>query len=319
MADTATAHPLAVPTSPTLSIPSAYLSTSPTLRGSHVSLFSGTTASTSTPITHAATPLQTYVRRVSFDAMTHIDLPSYSFTLQAKSQGFKRSKRSRCFLVATDLNTYSDYALEWTIERLLDDGDEVVVLRVVTVDMSASKSNIANTLSEQEQQAREDAQKVMEGIMMKNEDKQISIVVEFVVGKVQATIQHMIAMYQPSMLVVGTRGRSPVKGFLLGSVSRYCLQHSPVPVTVVRPENRGQKYKDKRRRLSKLIKIRVGSVRGSKVDVASVPPLPEDSREREGSRSSSGSISEMLSTPGIKEIERRSVESNGSMLDLRWD
>lgn len=51
-------------------------------------------------------------------------------------------------------------------------------------------------------------------------------------------------MYQPSMLVVGTRGRSPVRGFLLGSTSRYCLDHSPVPVVVVRPEGKVNKDDD---------------------------------------------------------------------------
>ncbi|RUS15021.1 hypothetical protein BC937DRAFT_93017 [Endogone sp. FLAS-F59071] len=331
---TTTPAPPATPTTPTTpATPSTYLSTSPTSRGSHVSLFSATTGSTNTVVTHSITP-QTYVRRVSFDTMTNVDLPSYSFTLQAKSQGYKRSKRSRCFLVATDLNTYSDYALEWTIERLVDDGDEVVVLRVVTVDMNASKSNIATTLRDQEQQARDDAQKVMDGIMIKNDDRQvglgdrvpcepmsgISIIVEFVVGKVQETIQNMISMYQPSMLIVGTRGRSPVKGFLLGSVSRYCLQHSPVPVTVVRPESRGQKYKDKKRRLSKLIKIRVGSAKGSKVDMVMESEL--GGRGREGSRSSAGSVGEVsLSTIGTRESEfRRSADSSvGSTgMESKW-
>lgn len=47
------------------------------------------------------------------------------------------------------------------------------------------------------------------------------------------------------MLIVGTRGRSSVKGFLLGSVSRYCLHHSTVPVIVVRPERKLNKSKTK--------------------------------------------------------------------------
>lgn len=57
-------------------------------------------------------------------------------------------------------------------------------------------------------------------------------------------------MYQPAMLIVGTRGRS--LGGLQGlvntrnSFSKYCLQYSPVPVVVVRPTEKRMKKKTKR-------------------------------------------------------------------------
>jgi nucleotide-binding universal stress UspA family protein len=38
------------------------------------------------------------------------------------------------------------------------------------------------------------------------------------------------------LLVVGSRGRGPLKGLVLGSVSRACLAHAPCPVVVVRPQ-----------------------------------------------------------------------------------
>src|ERR1700761_7212916 len=57
-------------------------------------------------------------------------------------------------------------------------------------------------------------------------------------------------MYQPAMLIVGTRGRS-LGGFqglvnTRNSFSKYCLQYSPVPVVVVRPDDKRKKKKDKR-------------------------------------------------------------------------
>lgn len=57
-----------------------------------------------------------YVRGVSFDTMTDQDQPDYSFTLRGKNQGYQRTRRSRTFMVATDLANYSDYALDWAIE-----------------------------------------------------------------------------------------------------------------------------------------------------------------------------------------------------------
>jgi hypothetical protein len=59
-----------------------------------------------------------------------------------------------------------------------------------------------------------------------------------------------IKIYQPSMLIVGTKGRSldGVQGFLVNrsSFSKYCLQYSPVPVVVVRPTEKREKKKAKR-------------------------------------------------------------------------
>ena len=52
------------------------------------------------------------------------------------------------------------------------------------------------------------------------------------------------------MLIVGTRGRSlgGMQGLLntRNSFSKYCLQYSPIPVVVVRPDEKRQKKKDKR-------------------------------------------------------------------------
>ncbi|KAG0364341.1 hypothetical protein BGZ54_007617 [Gamsiella multidivaricata] len=170
----------------------------------------------------SSTSSEGYIGRVGFDTLG-CDTSEYSFTLQAKTDHWKRTKKGRTFLVGTDLNDYSAHALQWVMENMVEDGDEG-----------------------QESAARSEANKIMSSVREKNvSGREISIVVECIVGNVRDTIQHMIKLYQPDMLVVGTRGRSPVKGFLLGSVSRYCLHHSPVPVIVVRPERKLNKSKNK--------------------------------------------------------------------------
>src|ERR1700733_5445635 len=59
-----------------------------------------------------------------------------------------------------------------------------------------------------------------------------------------------IQIYEPAMLIVGTRGRS-LGGFQglvsnRNSFSKWCLQYSPVPVVVVRPTEKRDKKKQKR-------------------------------------------------------------------------
>src|SRR2546423_13428826 len=72
--------------------------------------------------------------RVSFDTFNNKDATDFSLTLNAKHKNYNYTRRSRTFLVGTDENEYSDYALKWLIEELVDDGDEIVCLRVVDKD-----------------------------------------------------------------------------------------------------------------------------------------------------------------------------------------
>ncbi|KAF9182373.1 hypothetical protein BGZ51_001479 [Haplosporangium sp. Z 767] len=187
-----------------------------------------------------------YVARVGFDTFGCEDTTEYAYTLQARTDNWNRTKTTRTFLVGTDTNEYSAHALQWVMENMVEEGDEIVALRVVPMELRDSFAKYGvPSFQGHEISARIEAIKIMDMIREKNNGKEINIVVECLVGNVRDTIQHMIKMYEPDMLVVGTRGRNSVKGFLLGSVSRYCLNHSPVPVTVVRPAEKLIKSKTK--------------------------------------------------------------------------
>ncbi|KAA1109183.1 hypothetical protein PGTUg99_012694 [Puccinia graminis f. sp. tritici] len=213
-----------------------------------------------------------YERRVGFSTM-ETEEPTkgggtgaeYSFTLQAKSSNYKPRRDSRCFLVATDGESYSIQALDWLMSSLVEHGDEVVVLQAVEPGGSAHKD------VEKEEHAKTEAQEVLRHVLTKN-DRQITVTVEFVIGPAIKTIQRMLEVYRPDSLVVGTRGKNPSawqKAFSLSSTSQYLVARSPVvscsfnilslsrkfqdtdspqlqPVIVVRPERKVRQSREAR-------------------------------------------------------------------------
>jgi hypothetical protein len=54
--------------------------------------------------------------------------------LQAKSEGYKRSRNTRVFLVAVSADESGEDALDWLMSELVEDGDEVIGLRVIELD-----------------------------------------------------------------------------------------------------------------------------------------------------------------------------------------
>ncbi|GAB7346212.1 hypothetical protein MBLNU457_4946t2 [Dothideomycetes sp. NU457] len=204
-----------------------------------------------TKTTDAFLPSSTFKPRVSFDTFDNRDAADFSLTLSRKHKDYAYSKRSRTFLCGTDTNEHSDTALEWLLDELVDDGDEIVCLRVVEKDSKEAREWAGQIPGRESREKgyRAEAQRMLAHIQEKNtESRAINIILEFAIGKVHETIQHMIRIYEPAMLVVGTRGRSlsGFHGLMPGSVSKYCLQHSPVPVIVVRPLSKRDKKKRKR-------------------------------------------------------------------------
>ena len=149
-------------------------------------------------------------------------------------------------MVGIGENAYSDIALQWMLEELVDDGDEIICLRVIDKD-----SNIISDGNLERKQYQEDARQLMAAIQKKNDDNRaVSIVLEFAVGKVHATFQKMIQIYKPAMLIVSSRGRSlgVFQGLVSNrnSFSKWCLQYSPIPVVVVRPPEKRMNERAKR-------------------------------------------------------------------------
>lgn len=204
----------------------------------------------------------TYMTRTSFDTFNNPAVSDPSFTLISKHAGYTYSRHQRVFLVAVDQNDYSDFALEWLIEVMLEDGDEIICLRIVDRENKPTNDSAISL----HKTYKRNAKRLLKRIQAMNdnaENKAISIILEFAIGNVEETIQRMvcvalfrrgnekhadwnfqISIYSPAFLTVGTRGRSlgGIQGLLPGSVSKWCMQNSPVPVVMVRdPEKRRKK------------------------------------------------------------------------------
>lgn len=79
--------------------------------------------------TSALVVSQGYTPKVSFDTFENPAASMFSFTLHVQSDGYTRNRSTRVFLCASSPDESGREALEWVLECLVQDGDELVVFR----------------------------------------------------------------------------------------------------------------------------------------------------------------------------------------------
>ncbi|EGO01273.1 hypothetical protein SERLA73DRAFT_87798 [Serpula lacrymans var. lacrymans S7.3] len=235
--------PLALPP-PASSLPPTMNSTGT----STPSISRSPSVSTALPTT-TTVAAQGYTPKVSFDTFENPAASMFSFTLHVQSDGYARNRATRVFLCASSPDESGRQALDWSLESLVQDGDELIVFRGVDAEDLEKDHEVVRD------EARELMRRIQEKCVEYDPDRKLSIIVEIIAGKVTTTIDRLIALYRPDSVVVGTRGQ---RGMIqawgaafgapgVGSVSKYCLSHSPVPIIVVRPERNVKKVVAKRR------------------------------------------------------------------------
>lgn len=84
-------------------------------------------------------------------------------------------------MIGVDEHNYSQYALVWLLNNMVDDGDEVICVRVLESPVRPDKNY------------QDDARKLLETIKSKNElNKAISVILEYSVGKLHDTFQQLV-------------------------------------------------------------------------------------------------------------------------------
>jgi hypothetical protein len=108
-----------------------------------------------------------------------------SYTINDYHCGYQRNRRSRTFMVGVDEHAYSDYALEWLLRELVEDGDHVVCVTVIEKEVRSLSDAY-----------KAEARVRMEAIKSKSgANRAIAITLEYAVGKLHTTFQHFVSSH----------------------------------------------------------------------------------------------------------------------------
>lgn len=146
--------------------------------------------------------------------------------------------KPKMFLVCMDFSPESIFALEWCLGTVLVDGSVLFIVCVIEEnDNNHNLKGNANTESAREQARLHMLNRAKHQVLnlLKLTKLQIHIVIEIIHHPIpRHLILELIDNLQPTLVVVGSKGQSAIKGVLLGSLSNYLVTKSSVPVMVVR-------------------------------------------------------------------------------------
>jgi nucleotide-binding universal stress UspA family protein len=148
--------------------------------------------------------------------------------------------RTPVIVVGVDGSTQSDAALRWALDESARRGARVEALLAYHQEpaFAPATSMALHPYGERPQRhpARELHANVVQARAAVHDAPDVAETV--VVGD---AADHLVeASRHAALLVIGTRGRGPLAGAVLGSVAAKCLRHAECPVVVVPPHARTQ-------------------------------------------------------------------------------
>ncbi|GAA5880776.1 hypothetical protein JCM16303_004351 [Sporobolomyces ruberrimus] len=153
----------------------------------------------------------------------------------------KRSKRT--YLVASDLSDESLFAIQWAIGTVLREGDDCIIVSVMETDSKfdsddphpSSSAKSAKLTNQRERQSAVLRISRQATTLLERTRLNVRVICQAIHAKVpRHMLVDMIDFHEPTLVVVGSRGLTKLKGMLLGSVSNYLIQKSSSPVMVTR-------------------------------------------------------------------------------------
>ncbi|KAK9468629.1 universal stress protein family-domain-containing protein [Lipomyces arxii] len=157
--------------------------------------------------------------------------------------------KKRSYIVATDSSAESQYALEWAIGTVLRDGNIMYAVYAIDESEDSASSTPAQTDSESSAVLEQDRINACKDItqqivkLLRKTRLQVECVIEVMHSKSpKHLLCDVIDYLNPTMVILGSRGRSALKGVLLGSFSNYLVTKSSVPVMVARKRLKKSKH-----------------------------------------------------------------------------
>ncbi|RDB18054.1 hypothetical protein Hypma_000892 [Hypsizygus marmoreus] len=160
---------------------------------------------------------------------------------QGEPRAMLGERRKRRYVVASDLSQESRYAVEWAIGTVLRDGDDLLIVTVIENESKVDPP-IPNAADRATKLRSQQERQGMAYILVRQATSLLQRTKLNVTVACQAwhakNARHMLLdivdYNEPTMLIVGSRGMSQLKGILLGSTSHYLIQKCSVPVMVAR-------------------------------------------------------------------------------------
>ena len=135
-------------------------------------------------------------------------------------------------LVAVDGSTYAEHAVEYSAMLAKKFDSEMVIIHAVVNPMYTYEGIMLSPPLEQLEQAGKEVLKRSQALA---EKRGVQAKTRLVVGHPAEEIARVANEEGFDLLVVGSRGLSTVKAFLLGSVSEKLSRLAKCPVLIVKP------------------------------------------------------------------------------------
>ncbi|XP_046555603.1 universal stress protein in QAH/OAS sulfhydrylase 3'region-like [Haliotis rubra] len=147
------------------------------------------------------------------------------------------TEEGRNVVIVIDDSEFSEYAFDFYVLQVHRPGDNITLVHCLEYTslihapaLLTDPVVVAELIKEEEVKVKHLVEKYSE----KMKKIHVGGKVKQMTGKVGEAIIEAAKGENAAMIVVGTRGMGKMRRTFLGSVSDYCLHHSPVPVLVCR-------------------------------------------------------------------------------------